>query len=231
MQLFYSETIEDEHIIFENQELQHLRVLRLSIGSEFQSMDGKGNLFHVELVELNKKLAKAKILKQEYHKKTSHYRLHIGIAPTKNIDRIEFFVEKAIELGIDEISFLKTARSERKNLKEDRIKKIALAACKQSLSLHLPKLNFEVSLNQLINEDQAPNKLIAHCLEDQQKVQLNKEVSDHCTVLIGPEGDFKEEEIQLALTKGYKPLNLGKSRLRTETAGIFVCAAMRSLNT
>jgi len=228
MNLFYSTNINDETIVFENQELQHLKVLRQELGNMLNVMDGKGNLYEAELIEINKKYATAKVVKKEYQQNKRTYYLHLAIAPTKNNDRIEFFLEKAIELGVDEISFIKTERTEKKNLKPERMQKILLSACKQSKCYHFPKLNFQIDYKQIVKHTEQENKYICHCLEKndlQPKQNLNQ---GSFLILVGPEGDFSPKEIKQALENHFLPMDLGESRLRTETAGIYVCATFRN---
>jgi 16S rRNA (uracil1498-N3)-methyltransferase len=157
--------------------------------------------------------------------------LHIAIAPTKNIERIEWFVEKAVEIGIDEISFIKCKNSERTVIKDDRLKKVAEAAVKQSQQAFIPKLNSLIDFKEFIKKDSSEVKLIAHC-EKEYKQHIKQYIATNksFTVLIGPEGDFTKDEITLALSSSYLPVALGDSRLRTETAGLFACGAFASIN-
>ena len=226
MNLFYSENITDQIIAFENSELQHLKVLRQEPGNTIMVLDGKGSLYESELIEIKKKTATAKVLKKSIVKKNRSYYLHVAIAPTKNNDRIEFFLEKAIELGVDEISFINTERTEKKNLKAERMQKILLSACKQSKCYHFPKLNFGVSYKEVIEHKEQDFKFICHCLDKENKPHQLTEGS--FLVLVGPEGDFSPNEIDLALENHFLPMDLGDSRLRTETAGIYVCAVFRN---
>ncbi|HLP05069.1 MAG TPA: RsmE family RNA methyltransferase, partial [Paludibacter sp.] len=161
------------------------------------------------------------------------YHLHIAIAPTKNIDRYEWFIEKATEIGIDEITPLVCRFSERKIVKEDRLEKIVVSAAKQSLKAYFPKLNpactFEAFMK---NHQAAAQKFIAHCYSGDERKLLQKEIqkSADVLVLIGPEGDFSEEEVRKAIAGGFIPVSLGNSRLRTETAGVVACHTVALLN-
>ena len=160
------------------------------------------------------------------------YNLHIAIAPTKMNDRMEWFLEKATEIGIDEITPIFCDNSERKVIKKERFEKIIQSAMKQSLQMQLPKLNEAISYKEFINQDFNGQLFIAHC-EEQEKKQLQTQIKPkgNYTILIGPEGDFSTNEIKLALSKGFAPVALGNTRLRTETAGITACHTASLLNT
>ena len=145
--------------------------------------------------------------------------MHIALAPTKNISRFEWFLEKATEIGIDEITPIICERSERKTINFNRCEKILVTAIKQSIKYHLPKLNNPISFNNFIKDEKLGDKFIAHCKEGK-KIKLDKKTKERCVILIGPEGDFSQNEIDLAITRKYIPITLGNSRLRTETAGI-----------
>jgi 16S rRNA (uracil1498-N3)-methyltransferase len=167
---------------------------------------------------------------QPEYMKRNHY-LHIGIAPTKSMDRLEWFLEKATEIGIDEITPVFCAHSERIRMKTDRLQKILVAAMKQSLKAYLPKLNEPAELKNLITTGFAGQKFIAYC-ESGKEYELQKvyRKGDNAFILIGPEGDFSAEEISLAIKHEFIPISLGKSRLRTETAGIVACHTINLLN-
>ena len=230
MNLFYSEDFKGDNITFQDQELQHLKVLRLEIGEIIRVIDGKGNLYEAKLMELSKKMAKAKMLKKETIVQSNKYYLHLAIAPTKSNDRIEFFLEKAIELGVNEVSFLKTERTEKKHLKPERMAKILLASCKQSKCYTFPKLNFDIPFEEITKLQTQENKYICHCLEKEVAETTDSLKEGSYLILVGPEGDFSPAEIDIALGNKFVPLGLGESRLRTETAGIYVCAVLRSNN-
>ncbi|MDL2211198.1 RNA methyltransferase, partial [Bacteroides sp. OttesenSCG-928-M17] len=150
-------------------------------------------------------------------------RLHIAMAPTKNMDRNEWFAEKATEMGIDEITFLDCRFSERKNIKTDRIEKITVSAMKQSLKARLPKLNEMIAFDKFIAQEFSGQKFIAHCYEGEKQELKSVLLPEEAVILIGPEGDFSPEEVEKALAKGFIPISLGKSRLRTETAALSAC--------
>src|SRR5690606_23300423 len=150
------------------------------------------------------------------------YKTHIAIAPTKNMERMEFFMEKATEIGMDEISFLKTFHSERKNINLDRCRKILVSAVKQSLKAYIPQLNDLVKFNDFVKENHLENKLIAHCDEGFERKEFKNilQPKENYLILIGPEGDFSKDEIELAEKNGFTGISLGDQRLRTETAAL-----------
>ena len=219
MQLFFSE-ITDNRINFSLDEKKHLtKVLRKKVGNELSVIDGKGYLYIVRITSLEKNSFQIKIIRKEKKEKTHNYYLHIAIAPTKNISRFEWFLEKATEIGIDEITPIICHRSERKKINIDRCKRILISSIKQSIKYHLPKLNAPIGFNNFIKQKLEGDKLIAHCLKTE-KNKINKSNQKKYIILIGPEGDFTENEITNALKNGFKATTLGNSRLRTETAGI-----------
>ena len=224
MQLFYNPDIQrDTHqILFDKIESRHIvRVLRKKEGDILQITNGKGLLFDAQISIANDKKCRAEIIGFTEKTKPWNYNLHIAIAPTKNNDRIEWFLEKATEIGIDEITPIICANSERRVVKLDRFEKIIQSAMKQSLKFTLPKLNEPIKFTEFINKEFDGKVCIAHC-EDDEKQHLKEIVkaNEKVTILIGPEGDFSTQEIQLALAKKCLPVSLGESRLRTETAGL-----------
>jgi len=220
MQLFYLKNPKDE-IILSTEESKHAtKVLRRDEGDILDFTDGKGGGYKAEITVANNKKCRLKIISRKQKEKQHNYHLHIAIAPTKNIDRFEWFLEKATEIGIDEITPIICNRSERKIIKTERGNRILLSAMKQSLKYHLPKLNEAISLNDFIKQDLKGTRYIAHC-ENAKKLNLktaNK--AERTVILIGPEGDFSPKEIELALQNQFQAVSLGTSRLRTETAGI-----------
>lgn len=233
MHIFYTPDIAGDSYTLNEEESKHcVRVLRLGVGAVVKLVDGKGGFYTAEITSDNPKKVGLSILEvqSEYHKR-NHY-LHIAVAPTKNIDRIEWFLEKATELGIDEITPVITVRSERKVVKEDRLNKVITSAVKQSIKAYHPRLNDAVSLQSFLNSPFEGNKLIAHCIAGEEKRYISDLVSPHqkYLILIGPEGDFTPDEVNLALNKGFKPLTLGENRLRTETAALAVCFEINYLN-
>ncbi|RZK67848.1 MAG: 16S rRNA (uracil(1498)-N(3))-methyltransferase [Pedobacter sp.] len=233
MHIFYTPDITHNTYTLNEEESKHcFRVLRLSVGTVVNLVDGRGGFYTAEIISDNPKKVSLSILKveTEFHKR-NHY-LHIAVAPTKNIDRLEWFLEKATELGIDEITPIITDRSERRIVKEDRLNKVITSAVKQSIKAYHPKLNEAISYNAFLNLPFEGNKLIAHCIDENDKKYISELVTPHqkYLILIGPEGDFSPEEVNLALNKGFKPLTLGDNRLRTETAALSVCFEINYLN-
>ena len=225
MQLFYCPDIAISPIIPIDEARHCIKVLRKKIGDELTIIDGKGSLYKAELLNDNIKKCEVKILQTTTNFDNRNTYIHIGIAPTKNIDRIEWFVEKAVEIGIDEISFITTQNSERRNIKLDRIEKKAISAAKQSIKATLPQLNKLTSLKQFLPSCNAEQRFVAH-LENNPKYLKEFSLKKNVCMLIGPEGGFTEEEITLLKDNGFTPTLLGNSRLRTETAGIVGCTML-----
>lgn len=223
MKLFFGEILPDVKI--NDDEQQHIvKVLRMKENEEIFVTDGKGNLAKGNLIFEGKKVS-LKVIEIKENLPDFSPKLHIAIAPTKNIDRIEFFVEKATEMGISEISILHTEKTERKNLNIDKIRKQAISASKQSLRFYFPIINDMMKLSDFIKNIDTETTFVAHCNENLARIELT-DIPKHpqITFLIGPEGDFSEKEIKLLAEKGIKAVSLGNQRLRTETAGIFVTA-------
>jgi 16S rRNA (uracil1498-N3)-methyltransferase len=234
MQLFYTPDITDNSPIYylTEEESKHcIRVLRLKKGDKVQLIDGKGGLYEAEIIDEHPKKVALNLLSQQQEFGKRNHHLHIAIAPTKNIERLEWFLEKATEIGIDEISLIVCQRSERKEAKAERLNKIITAAIKQSLKAYHPVLNEPMPLSKLITKPFTGQKFIAHCepgdkFELKNKIQLN----GRYLMLIGPEGDFSPKEIEDALQNGFEPITLGNSRLRTETAGLEACFEINYIN-
>jgi 16S rRNA (uracil1498-N3)-methyltransferase len=220
MQLFFIENPESEIVLSKEESKHATRVLRKKEGDILNFTDGKGGFYKAEITVADTKKCRLQIISSEQKPKQHNYHLHIAIAPTKNMDRYEWFLEKATEIGIDEITPIICEHSERKVIKTERCNRILLSAMKQSLKLHLTKLNETITLKDFLKQDFEGNKYIAHC-EDGEKTELRKEEKTEKTlILIGPEGDFSPTEVELALENQFKTVSLGGSRLRTETAGI-----------
>lgn len=224
MKLFYGE-ITGNKVIINDEEQQHIvKVLRMKAGEDIHVTDGNGALASGKLVIEGKK---AGIEVSEIKNNLPGFtpKLHIAIAPTKNIDRIEFFVEKAVEMGISEISIITTEKTERKNINIDKIRKQAVAASKQSLRFHFPTINGAVKLSDFLKHITPDNTFVAHCHENLERIALKSiPAMENITFLIGPEGDFSEKEIAFLAEHKIKAVSLGNQRLRTETAGVFVAA-------
>jgi 16S rRNA (uracil1498-N3)-methyltransferase len=223
MKLFFGQIFPE--ITIDNDEQQHIaKVLRMREGEEIYLTDGKGNLAKGTLIFEGKKVT---LNVAEVQENLSDFspKLHIAIAPTKNIDRIEFFLEKAVEMGISEISFILTEQTERKNISIDKLRKQAIGASKQSLRSHFPKINDLQKFSEFVKTLDPETTFVAHCNDNLERISLNDLPKiENLTFLIGPEGDFSDREIQLLVDRGVKAVSLGNQRLRTETAGIFVAA-------
>lgn len=208
-----------------------LRVLRMSEGDSIEVFDGKGNLFTGSIQKLSNKKISLNI-EQTYSEQEDTPRLHIAIAPTKNIDRTEWFIEKAVEAGINKITLLYCQNSERKQTKIERISKKAISALKQSKGLWLPEIIEVKSISDFVQTPMEEMKFVAHCYDDPEKKTLPEALkpTNNTLFLIGPEGDFTLEEVALLRSSGFTTIDLGKKRLRTETAGIFVCNAFHFTN-
>ena len=202
-----------------------LRVLRLKSGDEMFIMDGTGNFYHAEVSLATNKKCLYEIKETLPQNKTWKGHIHLAIAPTKNMDRIEWMTEKATEIGFDELSFLNCVFSERKVLRTERIEKIVVSAVKQSRKPWKPIVNEMITFKDFISTPREGRKFIAHCYQEIEKHDLfdiinNDKDNENITVLVGPEGDFSIEEVKLAIENGYESISLGQSRLRTETAGL-----------
>lgn len=199
------------------------KVLRFKAGDEIGIIDGNGNFYEGQLSVVNEKKCVANITYGPKVQVKHPYYLHLAIAPTKNIDRMEWLVEKAVEIGIDEITFVRCKNSERTVIKEDRLIKIAESAVKQSLQAFLPKINPLTNFTDVLKTN-TDLKFIAHCEEESKTHLKSFDLKNRSSlVLIGPEGDFTKEEIALAKASGFSEISLGENRLRTETAGLYVC--------
>jgi 16S rRNA (uracil1498-N3)-methyltransferase len=233
MQLFYSPNITavSKEFSFDKEESKHIiRVLRKLEGDVLDVTNGLGELFTTEIILASEKKCTVKIVSNQIFKPTDFY-IHLAVAPTKMNDRFEWFLEKATEMGIHEITPIICDRSERKIIKNERFDKIILSAMKQSLQYYLPKLNEPISYKDFINQKHDGNLCIAHCEETDKKLLKNNiKPKEKYTILIGPEGDFSEKEIQMALTNNYIPVSLGNTRLRTETAAVVACHSVVFVN-
>jgi 16S rRNA (uracil1498-N3)-methyltransferase len=231
MNIFIANIIDKEAFLEAEESWHCSKVLRKKAGDKIAVIDGKG-LYAEGILELvSDKKCKLQLTQDPVLQTKRNYQLHLAIAPTKQIDRIEWMIEKAVEIGLDEISFLQCKNSERVNLKIERIQKIVESAAKQSLQAYLPKVNGLMLYEQIIQKNNVEQKLIAHCNEGEKsnivKVQFKNKNS---LVLIGPEGDFTKEETIIAFSNNFKPISLGENRLRTETAGLYICQAAALLS-
>ncbi|MEO0045517.1 MAG: Ribosomal small subunit methyltransferase [Bacteroidota bacterium] len=226
MQLFYNPSINETatSFVFDKEESKHIiKVLRKKEGDTLFVTNGLGFLFQTEITIASDNKCTVKIISFEQQEKPKFY-LHLAVAPTKMNERYEWFLEKATEIGLQEITPIICEHSERKVIKTDRFQKILESAMKQSLHYYLPKLNEPISFRDFINKENKGQKFIAHCEETDKKSLKNElKTNQDITVLIGPEGDFSVKEIQSALEQNYIPVSLGQTRLRTETAAVVAC--------
>lgn len=202
-----------------------LRVLRLKSGDEMFLMDGNGTFYRAEVTIAATKHCMYEIKEALPQQKGWTGYIHLAMAPTKMMDRVEWLVEKATEIGFDEMSFLNCKFSERKSMRTVRLDKIAVAAVKQSRKPWKPRLNSFINFKEFVSQPREGRKYIAHCYEEIERIDLfsdlqNMPKDEKVTILVGPEGDFSFDEVQLAISKGYQSITLGNSRLRTETAGL-----------
>jgi len=244
MQLFYAPDIATNLQLPDTEAHHCLKVLRMKQGDTLRLTDGKGNFYDAEIAEISNR----GIAGQVRNDKTLNYcmvnllkiipqpplwkgKIEIALAPTKNADRIEWFVEKATEIGIDKISLLRCRFSERKEISTERIIKIMISAMKQSEKAQLPVLQTIIGFEDFIRQDFDGQKFIAHCYEEEKKLLAQTyRKNENALVLIGPEGDFSEEEVSLAKESGFIPISLGNSRLRTETAALTACQTVHIIN-
>jgi len=232
MNLFYTPDIKDQFYQLNEVESKHcVRVLRLKEDDHIHLIDGKGTLFKACIVDAHPKRCTVECIEKQEEFGKLNYDLHIALAPTKNIDRTEWFLEKCTEIGTTVFTPLLCDHSERKVIKHDRLFKVITSAVKQSLKAYHPKLNEMTKFKDLVTSSFDGEKYIAHCDEGEKQhlkniCSPNKKV----LVLIGPEGDFSPEEIKLARANGFKEISLGESRLRTETAGVVACNIVSLIN-
>ena len=235
MYLFYCPEIATTLTLSEDESAHCVQVLRRSAGDEILVTDGIGQLYHCVITNPHRKHCEVEIRSVETPEPLHEGHIHMVIAPTKNIDRTELAIEKCVEMGVDELTLVLCEHSERKTVNMDRLQKILVSAAKQSLKTRFPILH---PLTKMTELQIVGDKFIAHCMSDEEDASLqahyrssdskhalqNEIVRGHqTTVLIGPEGDFSQEEVQWAIQNGYMPVSLGAARLRTETAAIVAC--------
>ena len=232
MHIFYTPDISANSYTLNETESKHcIRVLRLEKGDEITLVDGRGGFFTAKIIDSNPKNCTVNVIKSELNFGLRKFKVHVAIAPTKNIERIEWFLEKATEIGIDRVTPLLCRYSERKEIKTDRLEKVMVSAMKQSLKAFLPHLDPLTKFNDFVSQSYNGQKFIAHCEEQSRDLLKNKIVTgENYLILIGPEGDFSNEEIELAIQSGFHPVSLGESRLRTETAGLVACHTFNLMN-
>jgi 16S rRNA (uracil1498-N3)-methyltransferase len=233
MNIFYNPYIQGDTVQLDEQESKHaIRVLRLKKGDSVSLVDGVGGWYEAEVEEEHSKRCRLKITSRIPSHQPLPYRLHLAISPTKSMDRFEWFLEKSTEIGISEVTPLLCHRTERTRINPDRMERILVSAMKQSLRAFKPILHDPVPLVEFIREKRDGIQGIAHCIQEGEGAPFERIgltallKGTSYTMLVGPEGDFTEEELNMSLKKGFKPFHLGESRLRTETAGVYICAAI-----
>lgn len=234
MQLFFHPEISesDKEVRFSRDESKHIvKVLRKREGDRLHLTNGKGWIFETEIILASLNSCTARVLSSE-KEPPAPYHLHVAVAPTKMNDRYEWFLEKATEIGIQEITPVICDHSERKVVKFERFQRVIQSALKQSLHTRFPILHEPASFKDFIEQDQQANKFIAHCEEDRPRKLLSKSLKkgSSAVILIGPEGDFSSREIEMAIKGGWEPVSLGASRLRTETAAVVACHTAALIN-
>ena len=229
--LFYAPEIDSVPELPEDESQHCTRVLRLKKGDPITITDGKGFFYLASIKNVQSKHCLVNIMKRWPQKMLRNYTVHLAVAPTKNMERMEWFIEKATEIGIDTITFLCCHHSERKEIKLQRLNKTAINAMKQSQKASFPQINEMADIHEFISWNNNGIKMIAHCANDCKQLIKNiyTQGSD-ALILIGPEGDFSPEEINAAISAGFAPVSLGDSRLRTETAALIACHTIHLLN-
>lgn len=223
MHIFYQPDI-SSGFLFEEESIHAVKVLRLQTGDDIVIVDGVGGYYQAKVTLPHPKKCEFEILTSALNYGKRDYKLHLAIAPTKNIDRLAWFIEKATEIGVDEITPILCRYSERKIIKSERLEKVIVSAAKQSLKAYFPVLNPLCTFDELLQQHHAKAKYIAHCYSTE-KTPLKALLPDQkdILILIGPEGDFSQEEVEKAIKNDFYPISLGESRLRTETAGVVAC--------
>jgi 16S rRNA (uracil1498-N3)-methyltransferase len=233
MQLFYTNNVSEGTALFSREESGHcVRVLRMRSGDTLHFTDGEGSIYEGIITEDDPHNMKVSVTGVTKNAGKRQYRLHVAISPIKNDDRLEWFIEKAVELGIDEITPVICFRTEKKRIRKERLEGLILSAMKQSVKSFLPKLNEAVTFTEFVSGGSSGRKLIACCDQQFERQAITTVVrrGEDVMVLIGPEGDFTHEEVRLASDAGFLPVHLGPSRLRTETAGVAACCAVYFTN-
>ncbi len=233
MQIFFGPAITGETCVFDRNESKHcIRVLRMNSGTEVQFVDGRGNLYNGIIINPDPVKCEIRIISVIHGFEKKNYTLHIAISPLKNPERFEWFVEKSVEFGIDEITPLICSKTEKSRIKADRLENIIISAMKQSVKAEKTRLNKPALFDDFINLKHKGTLLIAHCRDKTGRDKMDNVYSkgEDAVVLIGPEGDFSDEEIEKAVDRGFKQIHLGDSRLRTETAGVAACHSVYFIN-
>ena len=234
MNIFYATDILNNRFTFSETESKHIiKVLRLKTNDIVNIVDGLGNLYTAKIVNENPKKCQVEIQNVETEYNKQDFNLTIAIAPTKNNDRFEWFCEKSTEIGITKIIPFISFHSERRNIKPERFKKKIISAIKQSIKAYMPEFSDLIKFNDLIKTEFNGKKFIAHCndaVKEKSHLKEKYNKGENALILIGPEGDFSEEEVKLAIENGFEEITISKSRLRTETAGIVVTEIINFIN-
>jgi 16S rRNA (uracil1498-N3)-methyltransferase len=232
MRIFYTTHILGNEAFLEAEEARHCtQVLRMREGEELALVDGKGGFYQGVLSAIGKRECRVTITSDEQDFGKRPFRVHIAVAPTKNMSRWEWMLEKATEIGVDQVTPLLSKRSERAHVRHDRLEKIAVSAMKQCMQAYLPLISEPMDFEELVTRAAYPQQFIPHCLPGEKThLSQNCEPGKDVLILIGPEGDFTPEEIELALSHDFQPVSLGPTRLRTETAGLVALAAVHFVN-
>jgi 16S rRNA (uracil1498-N3)-methyltransferase len=233
MHIFYAPDISGNTFILDEKESRHsIRVLRMTRGTIVRLIDGKGNLYEGFISDPDPRKCMISIseVKQDYEKRS--YRLHIAISPIKNPERFEWFVEKCVEIGVDEITPLICRNTEKQSVKHERINNIIVSAMKQSIKSSKTILNEPCTFNDFIADPGQGINMIAHCSSSTERVKISEVYmkNENAVIMIGPEGDFSNDEISAAVISHFTPVHLGSSRLRTETAGVAACHSIYFIN-
>ncbi len=233
MQIFYTVNVSEGKALFSREESMHcLRVLRMRRGESIRFTDGLGNLYEGVIEDDDPTAMTTTVMSVEQDQRRRGYRLHMAISPLKNEDRLEWFIEKAVETGIDEITPLVCSRTEKRRIRRERLQGLILSAMKQSVKCYLPRLNDPATFNDFVDVIREGKKIIACCDPAVERIPITSSFSrgEDVTILIGPEGDFTAEEVARAVKGGFAPVHIGPSRLRTETAGVAACCSVYLAN-
>ena len=233
MNLFYVPEIKTESCFLSKEESQHcVRVLRMHEGEQIHITDGKGNLHDAVIQNADPKHCEVRIINTRHEFGKRDFQIHLAVAPTKNISRMEWLLEKATEIGLDKFTPLICRHSERQEFKKERIERVVVAAMKQSQKAYLPWISKAEKFEEFVSKDFRAQKFIAY-IDNEVSMGLKQvyKTGSDVQILIGPEGDFSQEEIKIAKKAGFIPINLGGSRLRTETAALYACFMIHCLNT
>lgn len=229
---FYGPNIETTGSIPESESVHCCRVLRMKEGDVIFVVDGKGKSFKCEITNAHPKHTGVTILESFTEQKSWPVRIDMAIAPTKNIDRIEWFLEKAVEIGVDSVTMLRCEHSERKYVNLDRLEKIMVSAMKQSLKAEMPELHDMMPINEYVKSVTTTARFMGYCDADYPRLRLVDQYKsgEDVSILIGPEGDFSPEEVRMAVSSGFVPVSFGDARLRTETAALYSLSAIHIIN-